>query len=351
MSEPFNNRGGPQQMFGNAIDLPEPPATPRLFQDYIDINDALDGEEPALEFVFPGFLCATMGTLISVGGAGKSMISMQIAVSVAAGLDAWSILGGNPKAGPVLIVSAEDPRKILKKRLRSLNKVHPELFTAATRANLKIKAVQGLNWTLGTWDGVVFSRSTNAEELRLEIKQLKPRLVIFDTLNRLLGGINENDNSAQGRVFSDIEQLLAATETAGLVLHHTTKSAALSGQGGEQQAARGAGAITDNCRWQMNLIPMSKEEAENYNFAKGDTRKAWVQASVTKINYAAPPEAIWLHRDSEGTLSVQCLPPFANGGGHGKLGKNGSGKKDKSNFANLRKPNTRGDAFDGAVPF
>lgn len=283
-----------------------PPSSPKLFADYMDLTAALAAPPPELDFVFPGLLAGTMGVLVSPGGAGKSMLALGMAISIATGDDPWQLLGEQPKQGTVLFVSAEDPAVILARRLHALRDSEPLAFNEDMLSRLKIKAVHGKNWSLGTWDGSTFLGSAELSTLGREIAELRPRLIVFDTLNRVLAGISENDNAAMGRVLSEIEQLIAPTGTAALVLHHTSKATALQGQGGAQQAARGASAITDNARFQMNLVTMEPKEAESRGIA--EDRRQWVQCSVPKVNYAAAPPDRWLRRGPGGVLAVSTPP-------------------------------------------
>jgi RecA-family ATPase len=83
------------------------------------------------------------------------------------------------------------------------------------------------------------------------------RLVVIDTLNRAIsaGGVDENSNSDMGRVLSPLERLCDEAGCAVLFAHHVSEGMASSGRTAEQRAARGAGVITDNARWQANLSP------------------------------------------------------------------------------------------------
>jgi RecA-family ATPase len=125
----------------------------------------------------------------------------------------------------------------------------------------------------------------------------------------VLGGIPENDNGAIGRIVSELEAMVAPVRAACLVLHHVSKGAARDGQGDEQQAARGAGAITDNARWQTNLVGMTREEAEKRGISDED-RSRWVRWTNPKSNYAPRQPERWLKRERGGVL-VGAEPPKA----------------------------------------
>ncbi len=140
-----------------------------------------------------------------------------------------------------------------------------------------------------------------------EVEELRPRLAVLDTLNRCLAGIPENDNAAMGRIVSELEAMVAPVGAACLVLHHVGKGAAREGSGDEQQAARGAGAITDNARWPGNLVGLPREEAEARDIPD-EERRRWVRWAVSKGNYAVGLPDRWLWRDAGGVLRARELP-------------------------------------------
>jgi RecA-family ATPase len=291
-----------------APDAARTPAPRSLFEDYLDVAAVLRSPPPPLDFVLPGLLAGTVGVLVSPGGVGKSMLALGLATSVAAGRDAWQLTGEDSRPGPVIVVSAEDPAVILARRLHSLRDSAKPLFKdPGVVERLHVKCVHGRGFSLGSWDGSAFEPSEALTTLEREVAELRPRLLVFDTLNRCLAGVSENDNAAVGRIISEIERIVAPTGTAALVLHHVSKATALGGQGGEQQAARGASAITDNARLQLNLVGMTVEDAE----ARGITaegRRQWVRLVTSKCNYAAPSDDRWLRREAGGVLA-QAEPP------------------------------------------
>ncbi len=321
----MSNEGGKPELKvvqGGTKAPPVESATSGLFRDYLDLDGILDAPPPRLDFVLPGLLGGTMGVLVSPGGAGKSMLALGLAACVATGRSMWGLLPADPTPGPVLVVSAEDPRPILAHRLHALVNVPGSAINLrdddAFRDRFRVKSVQGARFGFGSWTGSDFAPSDAFETLRLEVLQDRPRLVIFDTLNRCLAGIPENDNAALGRIVSELEALIAPVGAACLVLHHVSKGAAREGQGDEQQAARGAGAITDNARWQSNLVGLTRDDAKARGLSD-EERTRWVRWAVSKSNYAPPPPDRWLWRDQGGVLRARELPPAANEGRKGRI--------------------------------
>jgi RecA-family ATPase len=286
------------------------PAHPSLWTNRLDLQAALAAPEKPLDWVLPwGLLAGTVGVLVSPGGTGKSMLALGLAATVAAGRDAWGLLGSNPKQGSVVFLSLEDPDVILCRRLRALDVACPGVLPTVVKAGqLHILARQGTGFTMGAWDPKVGAiiPSDAWKVLGEELAASMPRLFVLDTLNRALGGMAENDNAIQGAVGAQIERAIAPTGTAALVLHHASKSATLAGQGETQQFARGAGAIIDNARFQINLTGMTKEQAKERGVP--DEQHHWVQSVVPKASYTSRPPDRWLRRGENGVLSGEDPP-------------------------------------------
>jgi hypothetical protein len=93
-------------------------------------------------------------------------------------------------------------------------------------------------------------------------------LIVLDPMSRLYGQ-NENDNAAATFFVSLLEQLAQTTGASVILCHHTHKGASF-GRNKQfdlhlalnQEAARGASAITGAVRWQCNLAQLPPREAK-----------------------------------------------------------------------------------------
>jgi hypothetical protein len=322
------------------VTVPAAPARqeerPRMWDDWLDNDEDLDGPEPQPDFVLPGLLAGSVGMLISPGGVGKSMLAMGLSACVAAGQNLWGLLPEAPKQGPVVFLSAEDPKVMLVKRKRAMAATEgggEVLSDPEFRAAWRFKAVRGKRFSLGRWTPQHgFAPSPSFEVFQEELAVIKPRLIVLDTLNRILRGVPENDNAAMSDVISELEAVLEPLGAACVVLHHVSKGAAMSGSGDIQQAARGAGAITDNARWVWNLTGMSKEEAEQHLIADEVERRRWLRLTNSKVNYGEGEVERWLRRSAGGVLV----------GAHPALGEDGVRRK-AATFNSRRKKDTRHD--------
>lgn len=281
----------------------------------LDLNKMFNEDAPPPDFVLPGMLSGTVGIIVAAGATGKSMWVLEAAMSIAAGVDFFGILGDDPVAGRVTYLCAEDQEPVLHARLRmmalAIRDKHPdfaEQWLDMVVHRLDIVPVFGLGLTIQggeEWtDAVAFC--------------IGSRLVILDTLIRFAGGANENDNVAMGAMMNSIEKAVHASGASFILLHHVGKGSARDGSAGaDQTATRGASSLTDNCRWQANLATMSVEEGEKRGLDGAD-RRMWVSFEPTKTNYGPPIDSIWLTREAGGLL-VPGEPPEAQGNGRGQL--------------------------------
>lgn len=259
------------------------------FPNRLDIDTCLTTEPPDLDFVFGNFLLGTVGALVSPGGVGKSMLALQLAVSVCGGPDLAGF-GSSPKRGKVVFCPAEDPALILHHRLHALGSWLSSESRAAVADQLNIFPLVGLPSEIASdrWCDLLCMHCSGA------------RLLILDTLRRFHDR-EENSSGEMSRVISRLESVAKRTSCAVMFLHHSSKFAALSGNGDQQQASRGSSALVDNVRWQANLTGASKEDAEAMGWRVADRRR-YVRYSVTKSNYGPPEPDVWLERAEGGVL-------------------------------------------------
>lgn len=75
----------------------------------INILEAFAAAPPPLDYVLPNMVAGTVGALVSPGGAGKSMLALQLAAQIAGGPDLLGV--GELPTGPVIYLPAEDRRR------------------------------------------------------------------------------------------------------------------------------------------------------------------------------------------------------------------------------------------------
>lgn len=257
----------------------------------LDLNLAFTEQPPALDFVFGGLLAGTVGNISAPGSTGKSLLALELAITIACPeIDDDLLQLGVHERGKVIVFNAEDPKEILSSRLFNIRKAFHEDFLDEIRNNLSVIPLVGKQPNIANqaFQDQVIERSKGA------------RLLVFDTFTRFHVA-NENDNGQMSQVVGCFERIAAETGAAVLFLHHASKGATLNGQQAEQQAARGASAITDNCRWQGFLQGMSADEALSFGIDEGD-RKGYVRFGANKENYGKSMADRWLVRCDGGVL-------------------------------------------------
>lgn len=86
----------------------------------LDIAEAFNSAPEPVDYVLPNMVAGTVGALVSPGGAGKSMLVLQLAMQIAGGSDLLEI--GELNHGTVTYLPAEDPLITIHHRLN-----HPRL--------------------------------------------------------------------------------------------------------------------------------------------------------------------------------------------------------------------------------
>jgi RecA-family ATPase len=256
----------------------------------LDLSYCLNNEPPPLDFVLPGLVSGTVGSIVAPGAAGKSLLALQLAALVGAGADTLSLNIDKLKVGKVLVLAAEDPEPVLWSRVRALaSKMQPDQALAFTE-NVTISPCIGKSGNL-----------CDEGQTASMISQFgQSRLIIIDTLSRWHNG-DENSRKDAVLVMRNLEKIATNTGAAVIFLHHTSKIAALNGQGATQQASRGSGVWVDEARWVAFLTGATESDFKELG-ANSTTIKKFVKFGVSKANYCPPQLDIWLERGYAGIL-------------------------------------------------
>lgn len=242
-------------------------------------------------------LAGSVGFVLSPGGVGKSMFSLEVACGVASGTKNGDILGLEPKHGKVLYMAAEDPEIAICHRLYAMGKRFDQETRQLIADNIQVHSVVGKKPDImdPRWYEAIIDGAKGY------------RLIILDTLTRF-HKLDENSNGEMSQLVSQLEYVAAQTGAALLIPHHSSKSMAVAGRGDEQQSSRGASALIDNARWAGNLIGMTKEEAMALANDQGggsigvDDRGFFVRFAISKQNHGKPFPETWLVRSEGGVL-------------------------------------------------
>jgi hypothetical protein len=289
------------------------------FPSRLDLFSLFSVPAPKLDFVLPGLLAGSVGSVVAAGGTGKSLWALQAAIAVSGGpdtLEIGTLLSDPLPPGKVVFLTAEDPPEVIHGRIWSIRKlledrrdgtdVAGSFFEAARRLCLYPLSGYRTNLADAVWK----------EKIRRRIQGA--RLVIVDTMRRF-HLLEENSSGEMAGLLCEIEVLCKETGTALLFLHHVSKASAMTGAD-TQQASRGSSVLTDNVRWQMNLSAMSPDESSKLSEridgqpVGGDARRFYVRCAFSKANYTVPLPDRWFRRGEGGVLCPTELTGSKNGG-------------------------------------
>lgn len=269
----------------------------------IDIMAAFEDEPQELDFIWPGFLSGTVGALVAPGATGKSFWALEAAMSIACSVAGGDVVSLKPqRTGRVVYLAGEDPAPALIRRVHAIGQHINRSAREAIAENLALEPIMGKRLNV-----------MDAAHLRRVIEySAGARLIVLDTLNRV-HNLDENSNSDMSRLTSTLEHIADSTGAAVLYLHHVNKSSAQNRQSDQQHAARGASALIDNARWAGFITKMSEAEADDLSDRMdrkpigAERRGYFVRFGVSKQNYVAPIDDMWLKREEGGVLIPAAL--------------------------------------------
>lgn len=165
-----------------------------------------------------------LAMLFGSPGSGKSMIALDLALSIAAGTAGW--FSHAVTAGTAVYALGEGLRG-LSRRIEGWCCAHPG---ADLKHFMVVPALPALH------------EPTQLDEFLEELAAagvLGPRLIVIDTLARAIPGIDENDAGQVGLAIAGVDWLRRETKAAVLLVHH---------QGwGPQKRERGSTALRAAC--------------------------------------------------------------------------------------------------------
>jgi hypothetical protein len=197
-----------------------------------------------------------VGVLSAAGGSGKSMLALQLAVSVITGREWVGFHGPSLRErGRVCYLAGEDKPASLHRRLLAvadgLGLDGDERECVAQQ--LRLVSLAGKPWRLFEVDGQERLCAVTAfDDLRRLLgEEAGWAMVILDPAARLCGASIELDNEQSTTCVQHLERLSAeAGDAAVLLLGHTSKATRLAGQ----SHARGVSGLGDAARWHLGLV-------------------------------------------------------------------------------------------------
>ena len=149
-----------------------------------------------------------------VGGepkCGKSILAMDLAVAVAAGVPCLRHFAPN-RPGPVLMFAAEDAGHLVRKRLHGIARAAGARFETLDIAVIDVPRLR-------------LDDPDDRSRLQQTVQRIAPRLVLLDPLVRL-HGVDENAVADIAPILGFLRDIQRRFETAVLLVHHARKSGA-----------------------------------------------------------------------------------------------------------------------------
>ena len=246
-----------------------------------------------------GIYRGKLNLLLGVSGAGKSYLTLMLAVSLVTGRTLFSAFKPSV-AGRVLFLAGEDDATVIRARLSAIctarNIPWRDIEEALQQGRLAF--VSEVSEPLLTFnEGGIATPTASYIELRRRLQAFD--LLVLDPMSVWAAVPNENDNALVNVFAQHLIRLAEEGDTAILLTHHASKHA---GASLEQDASRGASALTCASRWAANIRPLSPKGAQRFDVAPAD-RPAFLELLVSKDSYGPRHGTpLLLRRNSEGVL-------------------------------------------------
>ena len=217
----------------------------------ISRTELYQGQIIALPMLLESLLWAGLTMLVAKPKAGKSWLTLQIAVQIAGGRPLEGVKGLG--YGPVLYCALEEPAARTKARLRKIAPLGE--WAANLNFAYELKPLMG----------------GGADQLAALIRKTQPRLVIVDTFTALVKTGSKSGSDVFRSQYAEVSVLRKLSEELGaaiLVVHHVRKGPsdgaieAVAGTGGIAASRRHAVAVKRKPEGEATLDIVGRETEE-----------------------------------------------------------------------------------------
>jgi hypothetical protein len=220
----------------------------------------IEAKIPTRPWIIPGvFMHGRVTVLVAPSGAGKSLLSIQIGLTLAAGVP-WA--NWRPrKQCRVLFINAEDDAEEQERRIAAAFHHMPDLPDAGGFSDYFLIADNPDAIVIAKFDNRTKSliRTPLIEQLVHTVTVNGIDVIVVDPFAETFQG-DENSNSELKWAGMYWREIARRTNAAVFLIHHTKKYA--TGMAGDVDAARGASALIGIARVVSTLFPMTISESE-----------------------------------------------------------------------------------------
>jgi regulatory protein RepA len=274
------------------------PAEPEPFDVWTLSPNIMEEVIPLQQYaVTPYFPLGCVTGLVGRGKSGKSFVTLEAMLSVAAGR---SFLGCPVQQGHVWYFSAEDrPDRVKERVQRILKDFSPEERARAIAHFHCINAVgKRLFFTVSIKGG---PQITDVAD-RISALVGKAVLVVVDTVSRI-NQLPENANESMALVVSAGEVIADRTGAAVVLNHHISKSGVRGGET-DMYAGRGGGAFGDNARSVLTLSDATEAQVATFDERTQEQQRLNNVRVLTHsaASYGREAAPLFLLRGDDGTF-------------------------------------------------
>ncbi|ABK44571.1 TOPRIM domain protein [Magnetococcus marinus MC-1] len=269
------------------------------------------GPAPERQWLIDGVLPMKVpGMVAAIGGAGKSMLLLDLCIKVAQIQTGTPIptdaLGGPliPVAGTAVMLTAEDDQDEIHRRLNHLvaDLPDPDRLIVLPLPN----AGGAMPLVAMGREGPVLTEAY--EEIRQELLAIPDlRLVVIDPLQSFAGGDVNSDPAAGAMFFAGLGRIAAETGATTLVAHHFKKvgNRPIHSASEAREAIRGTTALVDGGRWSYAFWEVDAEESKKIckKLNRRYERDCVFKGAVVKSNWPTDKAVrIYVREPSTGLL-------------------------------------------------
>lgn len=222
-------------------------------------------EPPPKEWLVDNLLEKSKPALLaSIGGVGKSMMALDLAIKISQGQGNWF---DHPitKGGNVVIISAEDDLVEMHRRINALDPQNKR-FDAPYDVYAYTIPDQPKPLTLINDTSAGMGLTEQAQELLAELETIPNlELVVIDPIQAVCGSAKISSDNEAGQMYGQLAASISSKfKTTCLSIHHMSKAALQADDDPMQirSKIRGASSLVDSHRLCMALWLGEEEEAE-----------------------------------------------------------------------------------------
>jgi len=239
----------------------------------------------APDWIFQDLWAAgTIGLFTGDGGVGKTHQTLQLLRAIAEGSQIQNTPFVCPKARPVVYITQEDEAEFIKQEFLVQDPTLTNRKSLTDNIRIISTARSGKNF---------FLRDTSQRNDLISKISEKGSVFVLDSWSTFIQ-CNENDNTELIKEIRALREIMKATDSTPLLIHHRPKT---NMQTFFQSSFRGGTALPANCRFHIML----SKSTTNGN-------QGGVRLSFEKVSRAAQPGDIEMTFDQQRRLFVASGP-------------------------------------------